>query len=723
MVKCFGRIPLIFLSILLANICCAASAATTDEKMKTVEEMFNSPYTEEMYYRADSLLLTATGSLQPVHRAPAVASVITAEDIEKMGATDLSQVLETVPGLHVTPSFNRLNSNFAIRGILTGTNAEVLVLMNGIPLTQTTHGIRVSTFRLPVANISRVEVIRGPGSAVYGADAFAGVINIITKDAQEIGAFKGGFRAGSFDTYDFWAQHGGTYGGWNVALSVEEQQSHGDRDRIVSTDLQTSLDKAFGTRASHAPGSMDTNFKIWNSHLELARENWTARLWGWAQDDAGIGVGTTNVLDSRSKQDAGQYLADLTYQNKELLRDTDLSLRLSYMYIEDDPFFLLFPAGTVLPIGSDGNPFTAGGGLVSFPDGVIGHPNAVEQHYSVDFTTFYTGFDQHRVRVGTGLTLFDANFEESKNFGPGIIDGEQPVVGGTLTNVSDTQFVFLEDHSRDLFYLSLQDEWAFARNWHLTAGVRYDHFSDFGDTIDPRVALVWEPRYDLTTKLLYGRAFRPPSFAELFLKNNPSALGNPDLKPETIQTLELAFDYQPVSNLHTILNVFGFEIRNLIEYVQDAESSDLRAQNAASQQGYGFELETDWKVTDTFRLRANFTFQRSMDKKTGHRVPDAPGMEFYVNPHWAFLPDWSIDGQLFWVGDRKRADGDTRPEIADYTTVNLTLRRKNIAKHWDVALGVRNLFNEDIREPSPSAVLHDFPMAGRSILGEVRMSF
>ncbi|MCI5122129.1 MAG: Plug domain-containing protein, partial [Candidatus Electrothrix sp. AUS4] len=77
--------------------------------------MFDQGPQEEDVYRTDRLLLTATGSLKPVHLAPSVASVITAEDIEKLGATTLDEVLETVPGLHVTPSFAHLDSIYSIR--------------------------------------------------------------------------------------------------------------------------------------------------------------------------------------------------------------------------------------------------------------------------------------------------------------------------------------------------------------------------------------------------------------------------------------------------------------------------------------------------------------------------------------------------------------------------------------------------------------------------------
>lgn len=129
----------------------------------------------------------ATGGQQLLARAPSVASVITAEEIRDLGAKDLDEVLVKVPGLHVSKSEYMSSSQYLIRGMTSTYNPQVLMLMNGVPMTSLFLGNRTDFgTSLPVENISRIEVIRGPGSALYGADAFSGVINIITKNAKEI---------------------------------------------------------------------------------------------------------------------------------------------------------------------------------------------------------------------------------------------------------------------------------------------------------------------------------------------------------------------------------------------------------------------------------------------------------------------------------------------------------------------------------------------------------
>jgi iron complex outermembrane receptor protein len=199
----------------------------------------------------------------------------------------------------------------------------------------------------------------------------------------------------------------------------------------------------------------------------------------------------------------------------------------------------LFPAGTVLPIGADGNirisaPFT----LVRFTEGYRGNPEFYEQHARAEAVLTWNGLEKHSLRFATGVTSQEESGRESKNFGPGVLDLGSRLCGpgictvdGRLTDVSGTPNAFIEDQDRDVLYASLQDQWQIANDWNLTAGLRYDDYSDFGSTVNPRVALVWDMHTDLTAKLLYGRAFRAPSFADLFIINNPVAIST--RKPPT----------------------------------------------------------------------------------------------------------------------------------------------------------------------------------------------
>lgn len=683
----------------------------------------------ELYGDADMISI-ATGELQPITKAPAVASVITAADIKAMGATDLDQALESIPGMHVARSSTGYNPIYTIRGIYSDFNPQVLVMINSIPITNVYLGNRSQVWGgMPVEDIERIEVIRGPGSAIYGADAFAGVINIITKTAADIHGTELGGRVGSFDSRDLWMLHGGSAGGFDVAMSLQYHRTDGQSETI-DADAQTGLDSVFGTAASLAPGPVTLERDNLDARLDVARGDWRLRAGLQRRRDWGNGAGVAQALDPVNRFSSDRWNIDLTYHNAHFTDDLDVQAQVSFLdtSMEVDRNVVLFPPGTLLPIGADGNvdPVTPAG-LVTFTDGLIGNPWVYERHYRANLSAFYTGLRDHVVRAGAGATLSSVyKVKETKNFGPGVIDGSVSPIDGTLTDRTDTPYAFLPEDDRRNYYAFVQDVWSFASDWELTAGVRYDHYSDFGGTVNPRLAAVWSPRHDLTAKLLYGRAFRAPSFAETRLINNPAAIGNPDLDPETIETMELALSWRYTDTLGLDASVFRYDWDDIILFVPGPSGST--AENAGKQTGYGLELGAEWQPSRQLRLLLNYAYQKSRDETANQDAGYAPGHQVYVRAEWRPLPNWQLVPQVNRVMSRDRASGDARPRVDDYTSVDLTLRRTQIGGHWEAALIGRNLLDDDAREPSlagvPSAAIpNDLPLAGRYFLGELRYDF
>ena len=639
-------------------------------------------------YGDKSFVSIASGSRQPIARAPSVATVITAEDIAAIGAADLDEVLETVPGLHVSHSPILYNPIYTIRGIHTQYNPQVLMLVNGIPITGVFVGNRSQIWGgMPVENIARIEVIRGPGSALYGADAFSGVINIITKTSTDIDGTQPGLRLGSFNSRDAWVQHGGTWGGLDAAAYLRVGRTDGQH-QIVAADALTG-----SSNPTLAPGPVNLDRDAIDGRLDLSRDKWRLRA-GYQQREVGTGAGVASALDPAGKNYGERISSDLTWQDINFTPDLDVTAQASYLHITEKSDLTLFPAGVNL-----------GSGV--FPNGMIGNPYKWERHWRFNLSAAYTGLQNHKLRFGTG-TQNDNLYrtQETKNF-------DATYTPGPLTDVSDSA-PFLRPHSRRVNYIYAQDEWSFIRDWYLTAGVRHDRYSDFGATTNPRLALVWETAYNMTSKLLYGRAFRPPSFSELYNINNPVALGNPNLKPETNESVELAFAWQAASTLQANLNLFRYQMRDILRFVQNPDTS-YTAQNAGRQHGQGMEVELVWEARSDLRLSGNYAQQRSIDETTNQDAGNAPRHHAYARADWRFMPHMTLDTQLNYVAGRKREPSDPRPAIADYHTVDLTLRSQLRNSDWDFAFKVLNLFDADAREPSPAPGLipNDLPLAPR----------
>ena len=675
-------------------------------------------------YGGEEFVRIATGVAQPVSKAPAVASVVTAEEIRAMGAADIDEVLETVPGLHVARNTVGLNPVYVFRGMFSDTNPQVLMLINGIPLTNLNLGDRnLAWGGMPVEAISRIEVVRGPGSAVYGADAFAGVINIITKSPEEIEGLSFGTRAGSFDTQTGWLQYGGSRGELRYGAVIEAHRTDGQRERVAA-DGQSFLDAVSGTSASLTPGPVNLHRENLDARLELGYRHLAFRGGAQIRSDSGVGVGVTQVLDPQGAGGSDRFNADLTYDNPALTDHLGLKIQGSTLFTsqEVDEDLRLFPPGSRGPF------FTPPGAPIfpPFPDGIIGNPEVYERHYRLNATTLYQGIRDHKISLGTGYHYGEVyRTEEEKNFGIDPATGLPILPGSPLVDVSDTALVFLPEGRRENTYVYVQDIWHFARDWQLTAGVRYDHFSDFGDTTNPRLALVWSARRNLTLKALYGEAFRAPSFSETRVQSNPAFLGNPMLKPEQLESYELAVNYQPTFDLTLDFNVFHYQWDDVIQFVGDPGAGTRTAQNAGEQTGYGAEFSLSWDVTEALSLTGNLALQKSQDQLTGEDAGNAPEHQSYVRADWDLLPGWSLDVQANWVASRNRVFGDPRSDIGDYVITDLTLRNRQWAPRFEVALLVKNLFDENAREPSldgdplPS-IPRDLPLAGRAAFLEVR---
>jgi len=673
-------------------------------------------------YGGEQYVSIATGSQQLLKLAPAVTSVVTASEIQKMGATDLNQVLESVPGLHVSVSTTNFNPVFSIRGVHSDINAQVLVLVNGIPITNVFTGHRGQVWGgMPVQNISRVEVIRGPGSAVYGADAFAGVINVITKTHEDIDGLDIGFRGGEFDTREGWLQYSGNFNGVEAAFSFQAGSTQGHK-RKIDIDAQNFFDSQFGTTASLAPGSVSVGRQYIDTSLDLSLEDWRLRLWWQGRDNVGTGAGFIQALDPNGSNRSSRFNADLSYENTDWFDHWNLSSQLSFFDVVNQSDFQLAPANSAFPQLDSQSRVIA---INSFPNGVLGSPTIYERHYRINASGTYDGFKDHLVKVGVGYRFEDMyKVDDEKNFFQSGNPFPIPLQPGARGRP------FIDPHSRSIVFGFFQHEWDLAKDWTLTWGVRYDHYSDFGSTVNPRAALVWQTNYSLTTKLLYGRAFRAPSFGEQFANDEtPTLLGNPDLTPETINTLELAFDYQPKENMRAKLNLYRYWYEDIIRPMVDSgPGTPTRTfQNAGNQTGYGLELEGQWAILDSFRFTANYAFQVSEDETTNTNVGFAPTHQVYARADWEFFPDWNWDVQTNWVGDRKRSAMDRRNQVADYFTVDMTLRGEDIFDNLGVSASVSNLFDVDIREPSPpfdnantSLVPGDFPQAGRFFYFELR---
>jgi len=661
----------------------------------------------------------ATGTPKPLAKAPAVASIITADELAAMGVQDIDEALELVPSLHVSHGSFIYASRYFIRGIVSTYNPHTLVLINGIPQTSLFTGDRgqrmMARAGFPVKMVERIEIIRGPGSAVYGADAFAGVINIITKAPEDLEGGEASLAYGSFDSGYSFLRQAAKLGPVQGVVSVAYDRSNGD-DPTIDADQQSNLDALLGTNASLAPGPVNMDYRNFDLRTDLLWRQFRLRM-AYRQVRVATAQGINDTLDPDSRFEHHRGNVDLTWAAPEFRQHWELNAQASYLYsdFENPTRFQQFPPGA---------DFTLVGGGGPFPDGVLQTPELAEENARLDLTALYRGWTDHRLRLGTGY--FWGDIFETKDATNFVLSDTGAPTPSPLMDTSDTPGEFLPENQRTSYYAFVQDEWAFAPNWELTAGLRYDHYSDFGDTVNPRVALVWSTTPWLTTKLLYGEAFRAPAFFELYARSNPVAQGNPDLEPETIESTELAFTLVPSDDWTLDLNLYQYRINDLIDFVADPGGT-FTAQNSGRVRGRGVETELRYQLMASAELLLNYSYQRTRDEND-EPLGLTPSSDASLRLNWRPTSQWQITPSVVWVGSSKRPAGDDRDDLDGYTTLDLNLQRL-LSEHFAVNLQARNVFDADVRQASRGPELgqlapsipNDLPQPGRSLIFQANL--
>lgn len=248
------------------------------------------------------------------------------------------------------------------------------------------------------------------------------------------------------------------YGGWNIVGGIEGRKTLGDDDRIINQDRLGS-----GT-LSLTPSALDTRSEAFNINLGVNKnDQWIGHFYGYWQNNSGNGPGLLQALaEEDNALDSRQLLTDFAYHNNELVKDWDLSIKATYFYQKMNFLLQLLPESYL---------------------NMRAEPIHEGQSSSLETTGIYDGFNSQQLRLSLGVKFHDLETDEYKNFG-----SIAPVQFGDMVRTKGTDDFYLESQNRWVWFMSAQDEWSIAKHWELTAGVRFDDYSDFGSTVNPRVA-------------------------------------------------------------------------------------------------------------------------------------------------------------------------------------------------------------------------------------------
>ncbi len=653
------------------------------------------------------LVSIASKTEEEVSKAPSIITVITAKEIENMGARTLTDALRIIPGFDIVKGKSFGTVRYSARGMQnSGSNSKIKALVNNHPLNMPLFGATALFFDdFPLKHVKKIEVIRGPGSALYGSNAFLAVINIITKNAEDIDGIEiaGGF--GSFDTQDYSVLYGKKVYGVDISGFANFYNTNGLSEAIEQ-------DKLSGTPFSITPGDTDDGRNKIDLNLKLAYKD--LELNGkYINKDTESFVGSGVALTNDNENFLNYVMANLSYK---IERDR-LSINPRIYYDQFDFKFDIqgTPEGFTLLDDPDGD-----GDFERFPEGIKSVGLGTNRRLGSEIQIDYELFSNNTFTMGFAYEWETMDNSESFN-------NRDPITGASLGSLQDTTDTanWIREKTRQIWAVYMQDKWDIVEDMGLTIGIRHDHYSDFEGTTNPRIGFVWDFMENATLKLLYGQAFRAPHFRELYSVNNTVSIGNPDLKPETIRTYEVGLAYKFTDELNVNVNYFFNVIRDEIVLGPKSSSDEPRVYGnlgGANIQGIEFEAKAALgNFWDDAYFYANYTYQDAEAK--GDPLPDAPKHKGNVGVNFGLTKYLNANLHTFINGPRPREESDTRDDSPGYAVANMTLIAKNFFKDMKIKASLFNLLDKNYYDPAPSSIPNDLPRPGRTFYVELGYEF
>ncbi|MFA7620145.1 MAG: TonB-dependent receptor [Thiohalomonadaceae bacterium] len=580
---------------------------------------------------------------------PGMVSVLHGENLEARGARTVWEALALVPGMELAIEMTG-RRKVLVRGLgNTWASGNLKILLNDVAMNSAELGLADPVFNIPIEQVERIEVIRGPGSAIHGEYAYMGVVNVITR-AEENRVFAFG---GSFDTRGLGAVLRLTEIGNPIQASLNLAGWSGS-----GADVKTGPDLLHGFPAlgpSYAPGEANEDIEAGTAVFKLGYEHFALSA-QWSEAGLGDHFGTNHMLPPDSDRIVERSRHRAVDVRQELPVSTALTagIHLGWKDVErrrDDLFVMPSNAGPDLYLDTQ----------------------YLETTTSAGIHLLYRGWDKHSVLLAGSLSTVRVDRSRYAFTQP-----------AQMINIP-------EGSTRSINAVTLQDEYRHSDLFTLTVGLRYDEYSDVGGSYSPRLAGVWRlnPRHVL--KAQYAEAFRPPT---LFENETVRFHHLEPIDPATIQTTELGYIYKG-GHVETRLTGFYSRLSDLVTFAQ----ANIPAFGNQGATIWGVELEQSWHPGRRWLLDGNVSYVETHDDASDECFPGAAqwlanaGITYKKGKFLAAL-------QAHYVSSYKRQPEDPRDTLDGYTTLDFTgslLPTRGL----QLRVGVKNLLDEDVRFPSP----------------------
>ena len=697
MVKTIESGRRIFALAIFVKWCLALASLGVEASINQDEKDFFADFTLEELLNVK--IDVVTKSSEESRLAPAIVTVILAEDIQRYGYTNLADVLSRVAGF--VDNYDQALHNFGVRGINSGIRSgsrTIKIMLNeqAIAFDATSQNFIGNEF-IPLSAVKRVEIIRGPVSALYGANSFLAVVNIVTKQADEIES-----QGKQLD----------------VSLSQTEWGGRRDASLVLSgklIDWSVTLASQIGAEQIDGLGLPRRSPGYELTSLKETQDNQSRPM-------------SLYFTATNSSQENGQWKVSGLYQ--ELDKDHSFT----YLHpLPDDGTSRIALNNMFVRLDYERNSSDTQGASAYF---VYKQGDTLgEDKQEVDVPGFYftrrlgyqtveSGAEMHFDLESKGQLLVGADVKASR-FKIETFTRVDRLTGESLGITPERN----EDVKNIGGYLQYSTH--IATKWRGIVGVRYDDDSIIGEEISSRLGLVRELPEDWVFKFLFGSSFQAPS-SELLFRSGVQAgdiIGNENLKTQDAQTLDMSLSGSINDNLHVAMTLFNTRVKDLVVFTSDG--NNLFAKNSAEIEVTGLELESRWlwgrvngylnyTWVDVDREAPHFSLLSLERRRNGELYPEQHGA-VGISYDWQNLnTQFSIEAR--WLDTRPASYSNVMFANQDYqldayTSTNITVA----TRYWSILeqeqtrmmLRIKDVF--DVQGVSPGFGGIEYPSLGRQI--------
>lgn len=703
------------------------------------------------------VVITATKSEKAIKDAPQSVSVIKGEDIEDSPMLTIDEMFRYTPSLQIIRGEGiGTTHNFTnIRGIGDKRN---LLFVDGVNLVESMSG-NTTLSLLPTENIERIEIVRGPSSALYGGRGMAGVINIITKKPDQGWnvSFEPTYGNYDYQKYALGTSYGAETFGFDFNFTDTETGNYWARDDVIWREATyvpgTGLTYSYTDHWPSDDGeAAHEGWENWNRHYD----EWTARskFYYYPSDntDLNLSIGfmdneTGNAYTDRYEVN-GSAVAKNLDKNKLTLgldgetvlsSDSSLSYRLSYHHHESEITGENMDLTGIDPT-ADPSSYT---GLADHP--ISCELNPFSGRYSCDIPFQRSVSNQESDDYELELK-WTKSISSEKRGDHTITLGTEYVKNDVSWDIKNaTSSVALTtpvDNSADTFSLYIQDEFFVNGKFTLTTGLRGDFYDDFNDQLSPKLSAL----YDATerTQFLFsaGYAFNPPPYSQKYgtawnMTGYNIRTNNPELDPEKLKSVELGVRRDVSDSFDFTATVYYTKAEDLIESYKPTDDFQIGGNNLGAACGgynpangctapgitYEYHdnvdsaimkgLETDWNyvLSDKHQFSGGLTFmnnrmQRSVRQdgtvQPNERLERSPTklgyLSYSYNDKWNDKEVWTT---LRGRGQNKFYLGEFSADdprfVGGFFVVDFSFGVK-FGERGKLFMEVTNMFDKDYRE-------------------------